>query len=194
MITMLDDIRLDGFMDALIPIVAVIIWIISAMVKGARNAPSQDRLPESREGDTETTQDPEQQLRRFLDQLSGEQGTPPAIKVVEQEEETPYEPPPPPPRAEPASVTPRRQPQPEPIPFDQTPPPAAARPEVAVPRQPTKTPAVAAISRETVVPSNRQRAAGVISTAKLLQIFQDPKDVQRAIIIREVLGPPIGMQ
>lgn len=188
---MLDDIRLDGFMDALIPIVAVIIWIISAMIKGARGAPSQDRSPESREGDTETTQDPEEQLRRFLDQLSGEQGTPPAIRVVEQEEETPYEPPPPPPpppRAEPAPVAPRRQPQPEPIPFDLTPPPAAARPEVAVPRQPTKTPAVAAINRETVVPS------GVISAAKLLQIFQDPKDVQRAIIIREVLGPPIGMQ
>lgn len=187
----MNDFHLD-ISDAIIPIVAVIIWIVSSVMKSNKKAPrgDQDPVPSTPPQDFGSPDDPEVQLRRFLHELSGtsdEEEEPEPVTAIQdvREEPAPRIVPPPPPRHVVAATPPPLAPPPQEVPVRVTRPEA---PAVELP---------AVVESSPIAMDAPLRAVGGRSLEIMKRLrtqLQRPESVRHAIVLREVLGPPIAMR
>ncbi|MDA0321132.1 MAG: hypothetical protein O2923_00240 [Verrucomicrobia bacterium] len=182
----MSDFRLD-ILDGIIPVVAVIIWIVSSMMKVAKKGQRPGRSDPMMPQEPAPSGDPEEQLRRFLQGLSGAAGQqapgPPPVFEEEEEMEAPLRVvPPPPPPIRVVAATPR----------DQAAPSAYDRVErtVAAPRSAAE--ARDPLAQESMRPVASRRSQP--ARRWLRRHLDTAESVRNAVILREVLGPPLGMR
>ncbi len=160
----------------------IIITIVAQIVKGARKVASQ---APGKEGDADGERNrpaPDDELRKFLEGLSG--GTPPKPAAT-----PPPVPPPVRPMAQPQARPRQTVRKPEPIRIKPQPKPKPPPPRVAAPpivEQPV------AVAPAALVASPQRKASRF---QKLLQKdLADSEAAQKAIVLREVLGPPLALR
>lgn len=154
---------------AIFIIISVVAQIIKARKKSANQEPMQ---PESK-GDNRAPAKSEDDLRQFLEKLAGgrPQRTAPAEVNIPQQVVPPR--PPPTPRQAPPQPRPQR-PQPKPVASPPpTPPTTDAQPVNAAKRTNT--------------------IAGALQNLLRAEL-QQGDSIQKAIVLREILGPPIGLK
>lgn len=147
----------------------ILIFIIVQLIKRAMTKPPAGSPAQPM---TEGSPSPEDELRRFLEAI----GTP-------QPEEAPLE----------------EAPQPKPPPLPPRPP---VVPRVAVARPDQPPPAAPAISaaRSAAAPARLARGSAVAKekqerpASALLDQFRTAEGLRRAVIEREILGPPVGLR
>jgi len=182
----MSDFRLD-ILDGIIPVVAVIIWIVSSMMKGAKKGPRPGRSAPMTPQGPAPSGDPQEQLRRFLQDLSESAGqqAPEPPSVFEEEEEPAPPPrvvPPPPPPIRVAAATPRVQAVPDA--YERVARPVHAPGSAMEARDP--------LAQETMRPVSSRRSQP--ARRWLRRHLNSAKGVRNAVILREVLGPPLGMR
>lgn len=190
--------------EALIPIIAIIVWIVSSIVKagkqgqparGEQQTPGPSRSP---------AEDPQDELRKFLEQLSGGAAPPqaeaPPPPAAEPSPPPIYEPPPnevPPPVRERSHV--REAPR-----VQQPPAVQPRRPATQEPAHPDRSCSVDE-ARERIIQSRefiaskthaapRQKQQMSSALRRLIGDLTRPETARKAIILREILGPPLGLQ
>lgn len=160
---------------ALIPVVIILVSIVAQLVKAGKRTSAGERPP--RPGTP--SESPGGELQDFLRSLSGQQ-TPPEPATLR------VPPPPPPPAPAPQKVRAVHSPAPKKrVVQKPPPPPGQTQPVSAKVQQPaslTPTP-VAAPARE---PAPRLLGRNVAL------LFRDRTSLREAIVLREVLGPPLG--
>jgi hypothetical protein len=185
----MSDFRLD-ILDGIIPVVAVIIWIVSSMMKVAKKGPRPGRSAPMTPQEPAPSGDPQEQLRQFLQGLSGSAGQqapgPPPVFEEEEEEEEMEAPlrvvPPPPPPIRVAAATPRVQAVPNA--YERVARPVHAPGSAMEARDP--------LAQETMRPVSSRRSQP--ARRWLRRHLNSAKGVRNAVILREVLGPPLGMR
>ena len=160
-------------------------------------ASGDSKKPESPSPDDRTQPPPQQdpsadsdteRIRRFLEALGAPPGTQPPPPVRPRRVVTPA-PRTPPPKAKPnwaQPLPPLTTAPPEPVVFEVTPPPPVA----AVPPPPEPAP-----SLPPPTPSSRKTAPPrLMPVASLGAMLRSARTARQAIVLREILGPPRGLQ
>jgi len=169
-----------GLDDILVGIVILVIVILRIARAASASQERQQRGPErGGEGAARPGADPQEELQRFLRTLAGE------------EQEKPAPRPPPPPRA--ATARPQRT-APSPRkdkPARQTPASHPQRPRTKMPA----TPAAPHIGSTAVTDLGARNAVRMARRrAELRRDLRRPESLRGAILLREVLGPPLALR
>lgn len=164
-------------MDMIIGVIAVVVWIVSQVLSRKKDGTGSPSAP----GEPAPPSDPQEELRRFFEQI--EKSTHPPVEVK------PAEPPPLPPALPRVQAQLKRQhathhvPHPAPLPAPPLPGAAPVLPLSAIP-EPSSLPLT--------VPQQGSAPVSVYSPA-LLQLH-DPIALRRMIVTMEVLGKPVALR
>ena len=188
--------------EALVPIIAVIVWIVSSIARAGKQGQPAQRERSSPTPSPSSAGDPQEQLRDFLEQLSG-QSTTPAEPSTEAPAGAPDLPADPVPAARPiVRDAPQVRQQTQRVPSAQpvTLPPLAAdhqtkhedRSYSANEARSRITQARGEGSASYTVGPLRRRSSR--AAKRLIGDLAHPNTARKAILLREVLGPPLGLQ
>ena len=182
--------------DAVFGLIAMGIWIwLSIVSKSKRNKPDQSTQPPPLVPSAGEPRSPQDELRKFFADLEKGINAPPTAETSDADAMPPPRVPPPPPRPKRVMV------RPAPRPVQQA--PAMATPVPSV-RAPVDAPPLAELPQLAAIPELRIMQPALVRGAQgpspaapsrpRLELLQSREGLQKAIVISEVLGTPVGLR
>tara|TARA_B100000809_G_scaffold247932_1_gene277498 strand:- start:2479 stop:3096 length:618 start_codon:yes stop_codon:yes gene_type:complete len=188
--------------ETLVPIIAVIVWIVSSIARAGKKGKPTQRERHTPMPSRPASGEPQEQLRDFLEQLSGQSTTPAEPPPAYENPPDPSAPPVPASRpsvrdAPPVQRQTQRVPTAQPVtlpplaPVDQTEHGDRSCSVDEARSRITRLRGAKSPSYE-VVGTLRRRSSR--AAKRLIGDLAHPDTARKAILLREILGPPLGLQ